>query len=304
MLVDKYNNLFLVAQTNSPAGMATAGAHQTSNGGGSLDAFLVKILNGLSVGANLGSPLCAGAPVSVPYAAGDTIYTGNVYTVQLSDSSGSFSTAVAIGTLSTTNRTGSIAAIIPASMPYGTGYRVRVVSSSPADTGTINGNSVTIVIPPAQPGISFVGGNLISSVPGVQWYNTSGAIAGATAQQYRPLDSGFYYAVASDSNGCSSGASNVLHLTSEMVGVSSMGFAEGMHVYPNPVRGQLSIDLGTAGSAWITIYSTTGQKVVNNAFLNKQVSRVDLSAYPAGVYFVMMRYGNGRTGTGSIVLEK
>jgi hypothetical protein len=83
--------------------------------------------------------LCAGNAVSVPFTASACAgYTaGNVFTAQLSDANGSFVNAVNIGTLSGTT-SGTIQGIIPAGTVTGTGYRVRVVSSSPAMNGTSN----------------------------------------------------------------------------------------------------------------------------------------------------------------------
>lgn len=48
---------------------------------------------------------------------------GNVYTVQLSNASGSFSSPVNIGTLASTATSGTIAALIPAGTVSGTGYK-------------------------------------------------------------------------------------------------------------------------------------------------------------------------------------
>ena len=80
--------------------------------------------------------VCAGSSISVPYIAID-IGGGNTFTAQLSDASGSFATPISIGTLAG-NASGTISAIIPANTPQGTGYRIRVVSSSPAVNGSDN----------------------------------------------------------------------------------------------------------------------------------------------------------------------
>lgn len=79
-----------------------------------------------------------GASVSVPYTAAGTYTSGNVFTAQLSDATGSFANPVNIGTTTSTT-SGTISATIPAATASGTGYRVRVVSSTPSITGTNNG---------------------------------------------------------------------------------------------------------------------------------------------------------------------
>ena len=95
-----------------------------------------------------GSPFCvtssAGTSVSVGFTSTGTFTTGNIYTVQLSNASGSFTTPTAIGTLSSTANSGTISANIPANTATGTGYRVRVVSSTPSATGSNNGSNLVV----------------------------------------------------------------------------------------------------------------------------------------------------------------
>lgn len=90
-----------------------------------------------------GSPFCAGASVNVPYTISGTFTAGNIFTAQLSDATGSFASPVAIGTLTSTNA-GTINAAIPFTTASGTAYRIRVVSSNPATTGSNNGINLTI----------------------------------------------------------------------------------------------------------------------------------------------------------------
>lgn len=103
--------------------------------------------NTIATGTSL-SPAqwCQGSAqaMSVPFTSTGTFTGGNVYTAQLSDASGSFASPTAIGTLTSTANTGTIAATIPGGTPAGSGYRIRVVSSAPATTGTDNGSNLTI----------------------------------------------------------------------------------------------------------------------------------------------------------------
>ncbi len=67
----------------------------------------------------------------------------NIYTAQLSDTNGLFTTPVTLGTLPSDlaypSTPGNISGLIPASVPPGCGYYIRVVSSIPAVTGTLLG---------------------------------------------------------------------------------------------------------------------------------------------------------------------
>jgi hypothetical protein len=86
---------------------------------------------------------CAGAALDVPFTATGDFASGNVFSAQLSNSLGDFTNPVTIGTLTST-RSGTIAATLPANVPASSGYRVRVVSSAPAVTGTPSSTSITI----------------------------------------------------------------------------------------------------------------------------------------------------------------
>lgn len=97
----------------------------------------------IATGALSSSAFCQGASLSVPFTATGSFNAGNVFSAELSDASGSFSTPVVIGTLSGT-ASGSISCTIPALTPAGTGYRVRVVSSDPVTVGTANAVDLTI----------------------------------------------------------------------------------------------------------------------------------------------------------------
>ncbi len=89
------------------------------------------------------SPSAPNANVNVPFTKTGTFEDGNVFTAQLSDASGSFNNPLAIGTLADT-ASGIIAAVIPNTTPAGTGYRIRVIASSPAILGSDNGMDIII----------------------------------------------------------------------------------------------------------------------------------------------------------------
>ncbi|MFN3876236.1 MAG: hypothetical protein ACK4L7_10045, partial [Flavobacteriales bacterium] len=97
----------------------------------------------VATGEILGAAFCQGAQINVSYTASGTFNAGNIFTAQLSDGSGGFGSPVAIGSVSSTT-SGSIACTIPPSTPPGNGYRIRVVASDPATTGTDNGASIII----------------------------------------------------------------------------------------------------------------------------------------------------------------
>jgi uncharacterized delta-60 repeat protein len=89
------------------------------------------------------SSFCPGESLTVSYTVKGIFPFGNIFTAQLSDNSGNFNTPITIGSISSTTN-GSIAASIPSGQIVGTGYRIRVVSSSPLTNGSNNGSDITI----------------------------------------------------------------------------------------------------------------------------------------------------------------
>ncbi len=83
--------------------------------------------------------LCSGQPVDVNFDIDGTFNSGNVFQVQLSNKTGSFTTPTTIGTLSWSGVGASTVltatGVIPTNIPAGSGYRIRIVSTNPAATG-------------------------------------------------------------------------------------------------------------------------------------------------------------------------
>jgi hypothetical protein len=96
---------------------------------------------------------CTGNTITVPFSTNMSRYaTGNTFSFELSDATGVFAAnAPLYGTLqSTTANGGVLTGVIPQATPAGTGYRVRVVSSNPAVTGTDNGANLAIGTTPVS----------------------------------------------------------------------------------------------------------------------------------------------------------
>ncbi len=91
--------------------------------------------------------ICAGSFITVTFSFTDCVFPGNIFSVELSDASGSFTTPTNIGNVSSIVAV-PIDAFIPNTTTAGTNYRVRVVSSNPVAFGTDNGVNITILPKP------------------------------------------------------------------------------------------------------------------------------------------------------------
>ncbi|MBL7981221.1 MAG: hypothetical protein JNL52_05365 [Flavobacteriales bacterium] len=104
--------------------------------------------NTIATGDLATTVLCQGASIGMPYTVAGAWGSGNVFTLQLSDASGSFAAPVAIGTL-LSNASGIITGIIPANTPPGAGYRLRVVGSDPQTVGAVGGLTYAVLAAPS-----------------------------------------------------------------------------------------------------------------------------------------------------------
>jgi hypothetical protein len=103
--------------------------------------------NYITTGTITGSSFCPGTSgISVPFIyALAANFPSATFTAQLSDASGSFTSPVTLQNVaSDASGSQSISVTIPLGTTSGTGYRIRVVSNTPAVTGSDNGTNLTV----------------------------------------------------------------------------------------------------------------------------------------------------------------
>jgi len=93
-------------------------------------------INTINTDPILLGPYCPGQPISVPFSASGTFSSSNVYSAQLSNSFGLFTSPISIGTLNGSATSGVINAVIPLGTTPGTLYQIRVVANSPNTIGS------------------------------------------------------------------------------------------------------------------------------------------------------------------------
>ena len=156
--------------------------------------------------------------------------------------------------------------------------------------GCISDFSTVVVInpqpvTPAAPIITANDNMLHSDAPlGNQWYDQNGLIPGATSSDYTATMDGDYYCIIT-LNGCSSSASNVLHVVISSVG--NTGNEKGVHVYPNPVSNQLFVEIsGNVRPIQYEIHNALGHSIANGTFSEKIM--IETSGFIPGVYFIQL----------------
>lgn len=170
------------------------------------DNYLARLENSAFYQLTVPSPICAGNQYNATFYLGSNFLNGNVFTLQMSDSSGSFANAVNVGSITSfTSGYVSIPFAISSSLALSDLYRFRVIASMPADTSGVS-QSVSVYStstpPTITPGSATTfceGGSVIltsSSVSQNLWSN------GDTTQSISVTTSG-HFTVSLASGGCS-----------------------------------------------------------------------------------------------------
>lgn len=155
-----------------------------------------------------------------------------------------------------------------------TAFKVIMVNDMQITTPIINSN-----------------GNVLHSnaLSGNQWYNQNGIINGATSQNYIAVANGDYYVVQTI-NGCTSEASNVIHIVA--TGSTEVKKNREVKVYPNPVTNEFVIEIkGYQDEQNFELINSYGQTVFKGCVFDKTV--VQTSGFSPGVY--ILRFGDGET---------
>ena len=295
----------LPAWNNSPAFKIR---FKWQNGGGGLDpAFSIDhvLISGIASVSNSISTTNDASPASwcfnstptgtVNFTSSGTYNAGNVYTAQLSDATGSFAASTSIGTLSSTASGAlSINTTIPAGIPVGTGYRVRVVSSSPATTGSDNtANLVINALPTVTMGalsdvcVYYSASSLTQGTPAGGVYSGTGVSGGMFTPSSAGLGAHTITYTYVDGNGCSNSANTVVNVNA-CASIDELNAAD-VVIVPNPVESLFQIS-GIDGESTVELVDFSG-KVINS--FQKGESTFDVSNLSEGVYIVRIKADSG-----------
>jgi hypothetical protein len=261
--------------------------------------------------------LCKTVPYNLSYAILGSFNTGNVFSVQLSDATGSFASPTTIGSLTSTAAS-SVTCTVPSGVPLGTGFKIRLVSSSPAKIG--DEYSVTIGLPTTPPTISISvapstavingGTTFFSAIPGnagtmptYQWRKNRNPIPGANSITYSAI-AGTDYTTA-DTIDCvvhsnticaipDSAVSNDKVMYVFSVGIDGIENTNSFSIYPNPNKGSFTIKGVVNGNTpvGIEILNTLGQVIYNdmapvqNGLIEKQIT---LTTSAMGIYYLRLQ---------------
>jgi len=158
--------------------------------------------------------------------------------------------------------------------------------------GCIGSNSAIVNEPnPLLINISIDGSNIIatSGFTSYQWYdNNNNPINGATDSIFTPLGMGFYYLTVTDTNACSADSYSIEYTISSFEDYSSS-----INIFPNPTNGNITVT-SEYSIKTIELYNTIGNELylVNNNENKITETKLDLSTFAKGVYFIKININN------------
>jgi hypothetical protein len=151
---------------------------------------------------------------------------------------------------------------------------------------------------PATPFIYLEGETLYSdATEGNQWYDSQGAIPGATGQSYTCLWEDVFHVKVTSDNGCQSHPSNSIHVV--VTGVNDPVQQEQMSVAPNPFREEalISFSLQQGTTYRLSVFDVQGREVAvlsdeEVATGYNQTVRFSAAGLRPGIYFCQLITNN------------
>jgi hypothetical protein len=123
-----------------------------------------------------------------------------------------------------------------------------------------------------------------------QWLKDNGIIDGATAQSYTVTETGSY-AVVITKNDCVD--TSGVYIMQIVTGVSDISFGSHITVYPNPTRGDVTVDLGAEyRDIYIRLYTISGKLVSVKEYKSRREINYQIEG-GKGVYFLHISSGEG-----------
>lgn len=145
---------------------------------------------------------CAGESTTINFSAVGTFIGTNVFTVQLSDATGDFTSPTDIGSI-VSSTPGAIVVTFPEITPQGSGYRVRVTSTASPTTGTENPTDIVInalptVVANASSTNVCAGSEVTLTGSGADSYLWSGGVSDGIS--FIPTTTGYFTVLGTDNS--------------------------------------------------------------------------------------------------------
>ncbi len=252
-----------------------------------------------------GNEFCFGETITVPYTVTSPFIAGNIFTAELSDEDGLFTSPTNIGSITSTT-SGNISATIPLTgEETGDNYLIRVTSTLPPAIGS---NTTDLIIGCRVP--ENLGKNSLTATSVHVFWDAVDCAESYTVQYKLATDVSWTSLTAASNSKNITGlipASNYnWRVGTECDGGNSSKYtkkknftthtlregninSEDITLYPNPAAGEINLST-TFENGVYSIRNLQGAELLNGG-CSTQESRINISTLPAGLYFIQISNG-------------
>jgi Secretion system C-terminal sorting domain len=246
---------------------------------------------------------CAGDDLILTFKTTGTFALGNKFTAQISNGFGQFNNPADIGnTRLAFFGQGIILAKLPSTLTLGFFYKIRVISSNPADTSVSPSNIIITTIPTLFNQILSTCQNdstvLSSSLVGSTYLWSTGA----TTQSIVPTDTGVYTLTSKDLLGCKTTVTDTVRdsvtcISPIFLGIENTSLSNLTTVYPNPSYGSCNINISKTNSKdiLISVVDILGKEVFHISDKNSSTEykkEINLEQLAKGIYSIRITIGS------------
>jgi Secretion system C-terminal sorting domain len=264
--------------------------------------FTIAAQTSIKTDSILQTSTCAGDDILVTFKTTGSFPFSNTFKAQISNGLGSFKNPIEIGnTKFSIFGQGFILAKLPSTVSISFFYKIRVISTNPADTSVSPSNILVTSLPKQLNQIVKVCQNdsisLSSSILGASSYLWSN---GATTQGIIARDTIAYSVTTKTIDGCKSTVSDTikgsLTCTGILIGIDEYSLNNISSIYPNPGSGNFNITIIQTNSKdiLITVMDILGKQVYQLSDKNSASEyrkEIDLSHLAKGVYSIKFNVG-------------
>jgi hypothetical protein len=306
--------------------IAEAGINISEMHGVKHDIWVVKIANDapsnqININTFPAQALCPGSEITVPFAAYGVYNNTNVYSLEISDATGSFASPETVATIaSKASGFHEFETILPGDIVPGGDYKLRVKSSNPPLIGTENQGDITtcpvpatlidIVLSASSATISWADVNCAETFTvkykkaiGGSWITVTSTDPVLTLTGLLP-ETEYKWKVRSDCNASPTDKSAFSLITESF---TTLPLKEGdlvmnnFVITPNPTSDWLTIQMDYITSAYYQLFSTDG-KLVLEGTINGSQNTIDVSSLNTGMYIVKLNT-NLNTQSLNVIIE-
>ncbi len=242
---------------------------------------------------------CAGGNLLVTFKTTGTFPLGNTFTAQISNALGSFATPLNIGQTPFVFGQGLILATLPKTLSFGFFYKIRVISSNPADTSVSPSTIIISTIAQLNQIIKGCQGDSTTLTSTNLLASSYSWSTNATTTSIKPTTPGIYSVTTKDIAGCKSTVSDTIIGTviCAGTGIDENTVNNIFTIYPNPSNGFCNVAITNTNSkdVLITVMDILGKEVFCLSDKNSSAEykkEINLEHLATGIYSIKLIIGS------------